>query len=134
MAVDDVDYPDHYDDQEEEEDTNVPFESLQFTQSQSHQEEDNNKGLNYTKRAKRVDVKKLKDTLWQDIQQQQQQHDKEDVSFKKVLQDTELKHTNNEDITISYYFICLLHLCNEKEMELEEKEGKDLKLVVSCCC
>jgi condensin complex subunit 2 len=92
--------------------------------------------LNYTKRAKRVDVKKLKDTLWKDIQQQQQEDKKEDVSFKKVLKDTttELKHTNNEDITISYYFICLLHLCNEKEMELEEKEGKDLKLVVVSSC
>lgn len=126
---DDDHYPNHFEEEEEDGDTAaVPFESLQFTQSQQSLIEED-KGLNYSKRAKRVDVKKLKDTLWQDIQQ----FDKE-VSFKKVLEQTPLKHTTEKEneITVSYYFICLLHLCNEKEIELEGNVlESDLKLIVS---
>jgi condensin complex subunit 2 len=36
-------------------------------------------------------------------------------------------HTLN-DITVSYYFICLLHLANEKNLELQQTGLNDLTI------
>ncbi|KAJ3528735.1 hypothetical protein NM688_g7955 [Phlebia brevispora] len=95
--------------------------------------------VNYAKRAKRVDVRKLKDNIWKnlDILIPEPKDDDEDDAmdtderpatdpseartFEKVI--TGLKHSypkeKMDEISTSFCFICLLHLANEQGLKLE---------------
>ncbi|KAK4046790.1 hypothetical protein OIO90_006432 [Microbotryomycetes sp. JL221] len=96
--------------------------------------------INYAKRAKRVDVKKLKDTIWKEL---------EDVTI--VVDDLPASSNYSpgadaaaeplvpvvsglrkaypkdkmDEISTSYCFICLLHLANEKGLRIQTPTDQD---------
>ncbi|EAU90161.1 condensin complex component cnd2 [Coprinopsis cinerea okayama7 len=103
--------------------------------------------INYAKRAKRVDVRKLKENIWNhldivvpkskpedgmDVDDDENEKDKrpptdpnEARQFSQVV--TGLKNSypadKLEEISTSFCFICLLHLANEQGLKLETASG-----------
>ncbi|KAF9443840.1 barren [Macrolepiota fuliginosa MF-IS2] len=98
--------------------------------------------VNYAKRAKRVDVRKLKDNIWKGLdivvprkdENEDRDEDEMDVDADKPATDpsearqfsqviTGLQKTyprdKMEEISTSFCFICLLHLANEQGLKLE---------------
>ncbi|KAG8874705.1 hypothetical protein FRB97_005738 [Tulasnella sp. 331] len=96
--------------------------------------------VNYAKRAKRVDVRKLKENIWKslDIVVDHQDDDefgaedasavkgvptdpKESRQFNTVIDrlSTSYPREKMEEISTSFCFICLLHLANEQGLKLE---------------
>ncbi|ORX57794.1 barren [Piromyces finnis] len=101
--------------------------------------------INYARSAKRVDVKKLKDNIWKELsgskedtteptkdinyvsEDPMQEEDPEenntiqrDFRFSEVvggLKDM-YQEKNIKDISVAFCFICLLHLANEKDLEI----------------
>ncbi|KAF8492503.1 condensin complex subunit 2/barren [Gautieria morchelliformis] len=101
--------------------------------------------VNYTKRAKRVDVRKLKENIWKglNIVVRDPLKDDEDESmeseaptdpseartFDTVITGLQQSYPQEkmEEISTSFCFICLLHLANEQGLKIEvgESEGGD---------
>ncbi|KAI0295968.1 condensin complex subunit 2-domain-containing protein [Russula brevipes] len=96
--------------------------------------------VNYTKRAKRVDVRKLKENIWKGLRiptpEQQQQPDEamdldgdtpsvtnpeEARTFDEVIVGLQRSYPEDKlaEISTSFCFICLLHLANERGLKLE---------------
>ncbi|KAF8196737.1 condensin complex subunit 2/barren [Mycena galopus ATCC 62051] len=97
--------------------------------------------VNYAKRAKRVDVRKLKDNIWKglDIVVPQSKPEDDDTSmdvdpdeppptdpseargFGSVISGLQRSYPKDkmEEISTSFCFICLLHLANEQGLKLE---------------
>ncbi|KAG9014327.1 hypothetical protein FRB94_012733 [Tulasnella sp. JGI-2019a] len=95
--------------------------------------------VNYAKRAKRVDVRKLKENIWKSLDivvdhQDDDNRDNEDVVEKGVPTDpkesrqfntvidrlsTSYPREKMDEISTSFCFICLLHLANEQGLKLE---------------
>ncbi|KAJ7746868.1 condensin complex subunit 2/barren [Mycena maculata] len=95
--------------------------------------------VNYTKRAKRVDVRKLKDNIWKGLDiivpQLKEEDDAMDVDpdeptptdpsearvFSSVISGLEKSYPRDKmaEISTSFCFICLLHLANEQGLKLE---------------
>lgn len=77
--------------------------------------------VNYSKTAKNVNVKYLKDNLWKSIE-----HKKEDTDrkFSDVVKDIGKLYPREEkkDLSTSFCFICLLHLANEHSLSLESND------------
>ncbi|KAF8920746.1 condensin complex subunit 2/barren [Mucidula mucida] len=95
--------------------------------------------VNYAKRAKRVDVKRLKDNIWKGLDIVTPHAKKEDGmdvddtdftdpadarDFKSVITSLQRSYPEEkmEEISTSFCFICLLHLANEQGLRLEEGE------------
>jgi condensin complex subunit 2 len=90
--------------------------------------------INYAKKAKRVDVKKLKTNIWKELcttmdpeteDPVQAEHMPEQKSFQAMLSDLPNVVPEREmtDISVPFCFICLLHLANEKNLAIEEVAG-----------
>ncbi|KAJ6504878.1 condensin complex subunit 2/barren [Mycena vitilis] len=96
--------------------------------------------VNYAKRAKRVDVRKLKDNIWKglDIVVSQTKPEAEETMdvdpdeptptdpsearvFSSVISGLQRSYPKDkmEEISTSFCFICLLHLANEQGLKLE---------------
>ncbi|KAF8998536.1 condensin complex subunit 2/barren [Cyathus striatus] len=98
--------------------------------------------VNYAKRAKRVDVRKLKDNIWKGldivISKTKEEDDEgmdidgeepvppptdpsESRQFKQVISGLQRSYPKDkmEEISTSFCFICLLHLANEQGLKLE---------------
>ncbi|KIK61593.1 hypothetical protein GYMLUDRAFT_42605 [Collybiopsis luxurians FD-317 M1] len=93
--------------------------------------------VRFTKRAKRVDVRKLKENIWKgldiDVPPPHNANDKDmDVDedlpeptearrFTSVISNLEKSYPRDkmEEISTSFCFICLLHLANEQGLKLE---------------
>lgn len=85
--------------------------------------------VNFSRVAKRVDVKLLKDNLWNSIKEE-----KETKSFSDIVGKIgEVYPTEQrKDLSTSFCFICLLHLANEHGLEIEpRKENADLDIKFS---
>ncbi|KZP01619.1 barren [Calocera viscosa TUFC12733] len=95
--------------------------------------------VNYSKRAKRVDVRKLKENIWKGLNivvDHAAKDDKEakmDVvptdpedgrEFGSVVQDLKKTYPKEklDDISTSFCFICVLHLANEQGLKLDAGE------------
>lgn len=74
--------------------------------------------IRYETVAKRVDVKALKKNIWDHVEHVTPSSTADDngLHFDSVLQDIADKVPSN--VTVSFYFICMLHLANEKGLEL----------------
>jgi len=97
--------------------------------------------------AKKVDVKRLKKDLWDELEAttnptpKQQQVDAEGESMNEPIEDVPVEETKEEkivsfkdtvaklgateaqeDVSLPFYFICVLHLANEKGLKLENGE------------
>ncbi|KAI0705151.1 condensin complex subunit 2/barren [Cytidiella melzeri] len=94
--------------------------------------------VNYAKRAKRVDVRKLKDNIWKnldivvpdsredgvdamDLDDKQATDPSEPRVFENVISGLKRSYPREkmEEISTSFCFICLLHLANERGLKLE---------------
>ncbi|KAI9511591.1 condensin complex subunit 2/barren [Russula earlei] len=97
--------------------------------------------VNYTKRAKRVDVRKLKENIWKGLKiptpdQRQGEAEAMDVdgdtqggvayaeearTFDEVIVGLQRSYPEDKlaEISTSFCFICLLHLANERGLQLE---------------
>lgn len=104
--------------------------------------------VNYATVAKKVDVRRLKQDLWAELEEKtarrapevvdtagEDDEDKIDdtgaskdeprfVSFKETVEKMELAQSQN-DVTVSFYFICCLHLANEKGLKLDSTGLED---------
>ncbi|KAG1750052.1 condensin complex subunit 2/barren [Suillus occidentalis] len=99
--------------------------------------------VNYAKRAKRVDVRKLKENIWKglDIKVGKPKEDEDDDDmdvddasltnpeehrvFSSVISGLQKSYPKDkmEEISTSFCFICLLHLANERGLKLQTSPG-----------
>lgn len=100
--------------------------------------------LNFARTAKRIDVRRLKDNVWNAIQTQTEQHSQtaeaEKTAEKKVptliqiIQETQPSYSDQQrsDLSPAMYFISLLHLSNEKGLTLENTDAfTDIRITVN---
>ncbi len=91
--------------------------------------------LKYAKTAKRVDVKKLKENIWKEMNQEEGEEEntkKEEKKFSELIKglDQFYPEQKRRDISVAFCFICVLHLANEQNLMIQGKE--DLKeLIIS---
>ena len=88
--------------------------------------------------AKKVDVKRLKKDLWIELEAKtapeppmdiengnnasiEEKVESCEISFKNVVENLGVSETQ-EDVSLAFYFICILHLANEKCLKLENGE------------
>lgn len=105
--------------------------------------------INYATVAKKVDVRRLKRDLWIELEEKtapEDQPEKESsgmnethddihvehsqprlVSFKDTVEKMELAQSQH-DVTVSFYFICCLHLANEKGLKLDSTGLEDFMI------
>ncbi|GEQ70779.1 hypothetical protein JCM33374_g4458 [Metschnikowia sp. JCM 33374] len=100
--------------------------------------------VNYSRVAKRVDIKLLKDNLWKSIKIEEEESEKEkprdsetpepqlgedskQKSFKEVVDviGTMYRPEEKKDLSTSFCFICLLHLANEHGLSINSTELND---------
>ncbi|THH28569.1 hypothetical protein EUX98_g5607 [Antrodiella citrinella] len=102
--------------------------------------------VNYAKRAKRVDVRKLKENIWKgldivvaelkenadedvdmDADDQETTNPEDGRVFNSVISGLQKSYPRDkmEEISTSFCFICLLHLANEKGLKIEAEDGDD---------
>lgn len=97
--------------------------------------------VNYARRAKRVDVRKLKENIWKglDIKVAQKNVDEDEMNiddpqltdpseardFSSVISGLQRSYPKDkmEEISTSFCFICLLHLANEQGLKLQSTGG-----------
>lgn len=101
--------------------------------------------VNYAKRAKRVDVRKLKENIWKGLDikvgkpkdEEDDNMDVDDASltnpeehrvFSSVISGLQKSYPKDkmEEISTSFCFICLLHLANEQGLKLQTSAGGQL--------
>jgi condensin complex subunit 2 len=108
--------------------------------------------VGYATVAKKVDVKRLKRDLWNELERtfhpREPQDDEDDdeelkeeeaedlpmtpknneedgpLSFQTTVQEMQTTQTQG-DVSLPFYFICILHLANEKGLELESRGLED---------
>lgn len=103
--------------------------------------------INYATVAKKVDVRRLKRDLWAELEEKtavippeefsDAANDRDDiyanppvtkaVSFKETVETME-KAQSQHDVTVSFYFICCLHLANEKGLKLDSTGLEDFMI------
>ena len=93
--------------------------------------------INYDKKSKQVDVKKLKEALWVSLHKEsgEPEDDEEEgldetasFDFQSVLDtmgDTMENAGKKEDVSLHLCFICLLHLANENTLKIEDAPTLD---------
>jgi len=84
--------------------------------------------IGYATTAKKIDIKALKENLWDSITEAPDQK----VDFSKTI--TAVPLDQFPEVSVPFCFICLLHLCNEKSLALlgsgQERDGMDGTLCV----
>jgi len=108
--------------------------------------------VGYATVAKKVDVKRLKRDLWEELEDkfsscrpdtdtpnEESNSEEEDMdaslhqlndggtSFKEAVQDME-QAKSQSDVSLPFYFICVLHLANEKGLRLESQGLQDFTI------
>lgn len=104
--------------------------------------------VGYATVAKKVDVKRLKKDLWSELEihfENKQDDECDDeatgetsldmdkceskvLSFKETVNEMEANQ-RQADVTVPFYFICLLHLANEKGLRLESEGLQDFSIL-----
>ncbi|KAG0143204.1 hypothetical protein CROQUDRAFT_49175 [Cronartium quercuum f. sp. fusiforme G11] len=97
--------------------------------------------VSYAKKAKRVDVKKLKENIWRELEELTKELEDEDRSAQRENEAEEVEKPKTftkvigglrnmypkekmEEISTSFCFICLLHLANEKGLSIKSTDSK----------
>ena len=81
-------------------------------------------GVSYAKVSKRVNIQRLKTDIWTDIEHtlgpaestpaaKQSSGNTEEMSFQEMISDIAANNPRQKDVSLPFYFICLLHLANE---------------------
>lgn len=81
--------------------------------------------INYAKTAKFVDVKALKEDIWRELKEKEPKETPKGQSFSNVLETLPEKVPAEAlpNVSVPFCFICLLHLANEKGLEIDQKKG-----------
>jgi len=85
--------------------------------------------------AKNVDVKALKRHMWEHVEESTEApkpgKPPSSITFQEVISEMPQYIENQalSNITVPYYFICLLHLCNENHLRLERQDDGDVKVI-----
>eukprot|EP00993_Chasmostoma_nieuportense_P002968 NODE_371_length_2337_cov_33.505430_g346_i0.p1 GENE.NODE_371_length_2337_cov_33.505430_g346_i0~~NODE_371_length_2337_cov_33.505430_g346_i0.p1 ORF type:complete len:762 (-),score=230.88 NODE_371_length_2337_cov_33.505430_g346_i0:50-2257(-) len=82
--------------------------------------------IKYAKVAKHVDIKRMKDCMWQRIKAHLSEA--ETMTFGDLIEsmrDDLCKIGNPDEVTVPFYFISLLHLTNEHSLHLQGSEQMD---------
>ena len=86
--------------------------------------------IGYAKKAKTVDIKALKEDVWTLLQEEGKKGG--EISFQDVLNGLHKKMPDKsklEEVSFAYCFICLLHLGNEKTLEITgDGDMKNMKV------
>lgn len=85
--------------------------------------------VTYSKKAKNVNIKKLKDNMWKSVEVKKE--DAQERQFSDIVGDIGKMYPSEQkkDLSTSLCFICLLHLANEHGLTIEnDTELKDLKV------
>ncbi|KAK6461846.1 condensin complex subunit 2/barren [Scheffersomyces coipomensis] len=129
---------DHIDNNESDDKDNVATEQIMGRRRPEY--------VNFSRVAKRVDVKALKDNIWKSIkkeettpvikddQEEEEEKEKEPPSknFGELVNSVATMYGTEQrkDLSTSFYFICLLHLANEHGLTIKSNETyDDLKVV-----
>ncbi|RKP21405.1 barren [Rozella allomycis CSF55] len=74
--------------------------------------------MNYAKTSKKVDVKKLKENIWTEIETVPQNNT---IDFKNIVNGLSSFYPEEKfrDISVPFCFICVLHLANENGLEIK---------------
>ncbi|KAL6935787.1 hypothetical protein ACO0OL_001969 [Hanseniaspora opuntiae] len=90
----------------------------------------------YSRVAKKVDIKKLKDNIWRCIENQLTKLDSskgKQLQFSSIIKQLKTLYTFDtlKDLSTSFCFICLLHLANEHGFRIDKDEVnlQDLTIV-----
>ena len=85
--------------------------------------------IGYATVAKKVDVKRLKVDLWNELEERlsEEKEEAEPLSFHNVVHDLEASKSQ-PDVTLPFYFICILHLANEKGLRLASEGLEDFTI------
>ncbi|KAL6932860.1 hypothetical protein ACO0R3_001948 [Hanseniaspora guilliermondii] len=90
----------------------------------------------YSRVAKKVDIKKLKDNIWRCIENQLAKIDSsknKQLQFSSIIKQLKTLYTFDtlKDLSTSFCFICLLHLANEHGFRIDKDEVnlKELTIV-----
>ena len=77
--------------------------------------------------ALQVDVRALKETLWQSMEPVQAASQDQMISFQDVIADVPSVSAagRTEDLSVHLCFICLLHLANEHSLAVKGTEALD---------
>jgi len=93
--------------------------------------------INFAQTAKFVDVKALKETIWNQISEPQTKtkngNNTEVIkSFGDLLSDIpkRVPEESLSNISVPFCFICLLHLANEKGITLDQEQGNLSELFI----
>merc|ERR1712238_73914 len=91
----------------------------------------------YATVSKKVDVKRLKKDLWAEVEsgiatlsindseevaEEKKKENNDILSFNQTVQSLSCSQAQ-EDVSVAYYFICMLHLANEKGLCLENEDN-----------
>lgn len=90
--------------------------------------------IHYEKRSKKINVRLLKQNLWEVVQDRAEkfkqdefsssQHENKGTSLKlsDIVKDTYEKYQGREksDLSTSFFFICMLHIANEEGLSIEK--------------
>jgi condensin complex subunit 2 len=80
--------------------------------------------IGFARRAKRVDLKELKDALWKE------QQSSESNAFSSIIANLKsLSIDTQKDLSVPFCFICILHLANENNLSIKKDSADDLLLV-----
>lgn len=76
--------------------------------------------IHYERRVKRINVRLLKKNLW-DVTKEKQV---DDVALSSVVRDTYERYEGREreDLSTSFFFICMLHIANEEGLSIESTQ------------
>ena len=86
--------------------------------------------VGYASKSKKVDVKRLKKELWAELLSRKSASGDADplVSFRDVMEEMEGSQ-KQEDVSLAYYFICVLHLANENGLRFHGEDNlEDFKV------
>lgn len=93
--------------------------------------------INYAKKAKKVDVKQLKDRMWDNMTKASSDHNNMENNLKltEIISDVSATYPSKKasEITTPFYFICLLHLANEKHLEIKNNDELSELMVRQTC-
>jgi hypothetical protein len=92
--------------------------------------------INYAKSAKVVDVRALKETIWEELVEKKEEEESSEgsrgVAFTEILESipNDVPKEALPDISVPFCFICLLHLANEKGLSIEQTKGNLTELYI----
>lgn len=84
--------------------------------------------LNYSRKAKNVNVKQLKDNIWKSLEAKKENGEAaEEMHFSSLVTDIAKMYPTEQkkDLSTSFCFICLLHLANEHSLTIENNGALD---------